>query len=243
MQKPFHPFSAFITFEGIDGAGKSTHIPAVAEAIRQRGFPVVLTREPGGTALAERIRGMMLESPMDPLTETLLAFAARRDHIRNIITPALMDGAVVLCDRFTDSTVAYQQYGRGFERAGQVVSALERWVQSVATPDHSEVTLQPDLTLWYDLEPSIAAARLAGARTPDRFESQSEAFFKRVREGYSARRAAQPHRFARVEANQTPECVLDNVLASVNTFLDIHQRHIAAQQPDHRTRVVEMAGS
>jgi dTMP kinase len=179
----------FITFEGIDGAGKSTHLDATATWLRSRGQDVVLTREPGGSALAEQLRELVLHQPMDALTETLLIFAARRDHLKQHIEPALARGATVLCDRFTDATFAYQGGGRGFDPA--VLTQLEAWVQQGR---------QPDLTLWFDLAPHLAAERRAAARRPDRFESQDEAFFSRVREGYARRLAQSPDRFARLDA-------------------------------------------
>ncbi len=180
----------FITFEGIDGAGKSTHVEAVAQRLRERGATLVLTREPGGTPLAERLREMLLHAPMDTLTEALLVFAARRDHVAQVIAPALARGDTVLCDRFTDATFAYQGGGRGFD--AQVLGTLEAWV-------HADV--QPDLTLWFDLPAELAAERRAAARTPDRFEQQEPAFFNRVREGYLARAAAAPQRVVRVDAS------------------------------------------
>lgn len=179
----------FITFEGIDGAGKSSHIEAVAQRLRERGVEVVVSREPGGTALAEQLRELVLQVPMDALTEALLVFAARRDHLRKLIEPALTRGACVLCDRFTDATFAYQGSGRGFDLA--TLSALEDWVQQGR---------QPDLTLWFDAPASVAAERRAAARLPDRFEQQDLAFFERVREGYAARMRAQPSRFVRIDA-------------------------------------------
>lgn len=197
----------FISFEGIDGAGKSTHIQALAEAFRAQGRPVTLTREPGGTALAEKLRALVLNDPMDPLCEALLMFAARRDHLRQVIEPALARAEVVLCDRFTDATFAYQGYGRGFDLA--ILRQLESWVQ--APPDGSVPCRQPDLTVWFDLSPTVAAQRLAGARVPDRFESQPESFFARVAEGYGARQAEQPGRFARVQADQPVEAVWRDV--------------------------------
>ena len=151
----------FISFEGIDGAGKSTHIQGLADLFRQQGKQVTLTREPGGTPLAETLREMVLHQPMDALTEALLIFAARRDHIQQVITPALARGDVVLCDRFTDATFAYQGHGRGFDL--EVLNQLERWVQHQTAAD----LLQPDLTLWFSLDPAIAAQRLADARVPD----------------------------------------------------------------------------
>ena len=181
----------FITFEGIDGAGKSSHIEALAQWLRERGREVLLTREPGGTALAERLRELLLHEAMDALTESLLVFAARRDHLRQHIEPALARGATVLCDRFTDATFAYQGGGRGFDLA--VLERLEGWVQEGR---------QPDLTLWFDLPPQIAAQRRA-----DRFEREDEVFFTRVREGYAARAAAAPGRFIRIDAEQPREAV------------------------------------
>jgi dTMP kinase len=194
----------FISFEGIDGAGKSTHIEALAKALRAQGRTVVLTREPGGTPLAEKLRALALNDPMDPLTEALLMFAARRDHLLQVIEPALARGDAVLCDRFTDATFAYQGAGRGFDRA--VLDTLERWVQSVpALP--AAALRQPDVTVWFDLDPAVAAQRLAGARVPDKFESQPQAFFARVASGYAARAAADPGRFLRVQADQSREAV------------------------------------
>jgi dTMP kinase len=186
----------FITFEGIDGAGKSSHIEALAASLRGRGREVLLTREPGGTPLAERLRELFLHAPMDPLTETLLVFAARRDHLHQVIEPALARGATVLCDRFTDATFAYQGAGRGFDTA--VLAQLEAWVQQGR---------QPDLTLWFDLDPEVAAQRRAGARVADRLEAEDLAFFTRVRAGYAARCAAAPQRFVRLDAQRQREAV------------------------------------
>lgn len=179
----------FITFEGIDGAGKSSHIGALADWLRARGAQVELTREPGGTALAETLRGLVLHEAMDPLTEALLVFAARRDHLVQRILPALQRGATVLCDRFTDASYAYQGGGRGFDTA--LLAHLESWVQEGR---------QPDLTLWFDIPAALAAERRAAARTPDRFETQDEAFFQRVRAAYAERAVQAPARFAVVDA-------------------------------------------
>lgn len=197
----------FISFEGIDGAGKSTHIDALATAFRAQGRVVVLTREPGGTPLAEQLRTLVLNDAMDAMTEALLVFAARRDHIVRVIRLALERGEVVLCDRFTDATFAYQGGGRGFD--WDVLSSLEQWVQGGAT------LLQPELTIWFDLPPEVAATRLVGARVPDKFEAQPLAFFKNVVAGYARRYAAASGRFARIDANQTPQQVWADVLASV----------------------------
>ncbi len=208
----------FISFEGIDGAGKSTHIQALADALRAAGRRVITTREPGGTPLAEQIRTLALNAPMDGLTEALLMFAARRDHLVCVIEPALARGDVVLCDRFTDATFAYQGGGRGFDWAS--LSVLERMAQAsqAQTPDLAESAAairQPDLTLWFDLPPAVAAARLAGARVPDKFEAQPAAFFDAVRAGYARRMAEHPARFARINADQPPPAVWQAVHAAV----------------------------
>ncbi|MBX3611392.1 MAG: dTMP kinase [Hydrogenophaga sp.] len=199
------PQGLFISFEGIDGAGKSTHIDAIAQAFSAQGRQVVLTREPGGTPLAEKLRELVLNDPMDPLSEALLMFAARRDHLVNVIEPALAAGAVVLCDRFTDATFAYQGHGRGFDLS--VLTTLEQWVQGRT---HGGLR-QPDLTIWFDLPAAVAAQRLATARVPDRFEAQPQAFFERVAQGYAARAAAEPARFARIAADQAREQVAQAV--------------------------------
>jgi dTMP kinase len=200
----------FISFEGIDGAGKSTHIANLADAFRSQGLTVTLTREPGGTPLAEKLRALVLGDPMDPLTESLLVFAARRDHLLTVIEPALARGEVVLCDRFTDATFAYQGGGRGFDL--QTLGTLERWVQ--ATPAlQGKGIRQPDLTVWFDLPAETAAARLAGARAPDRFEAQPVAFFRAVAAGYAARANAEPWRFARINADQPREHVAAAIAA------------------------------
>ena len=205
------PAGLFVSFEGIDGAGKSTHIAHLAEAFKAQGRVITLTREPGGTPLAEKLRAMVLGDAMDPLTESLLVFAARRDHLVTVIEPALARGEVVLCDRFTDATFAYQGGGRGFDLA--VLTTLEQWVQ--ATPAlQGQGLRQPDLTVWFDLAPETAAARLADARTPDRFESQPVAFFQAVVAGYAGRAAAQPHRFAKINADQPREQVWQDLLVS-----------------------------
>ena len=206
----------FISFEGIDGAGKSTHIEALAGAFRAAGRTVVLTREPGGTPLAEKIRALVLHEPMGPLTEALLMFAARRDHIEQVIAPALARGEVVLCDRFTDATFAYQGGGRGFD--WDSLSKLELLAQDRQAPEanlaHKDL-LQPNLTIWFDLPPAVAAERLAGARVPDRFESQPAAFFDAVRAGYARRAAEAPARFARIDASQPRDAVGADVRAAV----------------------------
>ncbi len=179
----------FITVEGIDGAGKTSHLGALVERLRVRGDKVVATREPGGTPLAEALRELLLTRPMDALSEALIVFAARRDHLAQVIEPALARGETVVCDRFTDATFAYQGGGRGFDEA--VLTQLEHWVHG---------GLQPALTLWFDLPAQEAAARRGAARAPDRFEQQDADFFDRVRAGYARRCAAAPERFARIDA-------------------------------------------
>ena len=198
----------FISFEGIDGAGKSTHIDGLAAAFKAQGRQVTLTREPGGTPLAEKLREMVLHDAMDSLTEALLIFAARRDHLHNVIEPALARGDVVLCDRFTDATFAYQGSGRGFDLG--VLKQLEQWVQATpadAVSSSSHGLRQPDVTVWFELDPAIAAVRLAGARVPDRFEAQPVEFFQKVSDGYAARAQADAQRFVRLDAAQTREAV------------------------------------
>ncbi|MDB5741807.1 MAG: thymidylate kinase [Polaromonas sp.] len=214
----------FISFEGIDGAGKSTHIASLADAFRSEGRAVTLTREPGGTLLAEKLRTILLDDAMDSLTESLLIFAARRDHLVRVIAPALLRGEVVLCDRFTDATFAYQGAGRGFDT--RVLACLEQWVQSDEgllgdpagnQPMRPEVdtVLEPHLTVWFDLLPEEAASRLAGARLPDRFESEPIAFFSRVAHGYAERQRGHSERVVRIDAAKSREAVWLDVLQVV----------------------------
>jgi dTMP kinase len=195
-----------VTLEGIDGAGKSTHVQALAHRLARGGVEVVVTREPGGTPLAESLRAHLLEQPMDTLTEALLVFAARRDHLHHVIEPALERGATVLCDRFTDATFAYQGAGRGLDV--ETLSFLESKVQEGR---------QPDLTLWFDVPASVAAQRRSAARDPDRFEQLDEAFFDRVRAGYAQRANQAAQRFARLNAQQDRDAVwrdIERVLAA-----------------------------
>ena len=184
----------FITFEGIDGAGKSTHLPWLMDWLSGQGVGVLQTREPGGTDLAEAIRAWVLHQQMSMRTEALLVFAARQDHLDRVIRPALAAGQWVLCDRFTDSTAAYQGEGRGMPQAD--IEMLEHWVH----PD-----LQPDRTLLFDLDPFTAAQRRAAAREADRFEAEDVAFFSRVRAGYQARQLRDPGRFALIDSTQSIE--------------------------------------
>ena len=184
----------FITLEGMDGAGKSTHIAAIQTGLERQGHKVVLTREPGGTALGEALREVLLHQSMHAETETLLMFAARREHIAQVIEPALVRGAYVVSDRFTDATFAYQCGGRGVE--AHKIQMLESWVQS---------GLQPDLTLLFDVPVAVSMQRLQSARTPDKFERESHAFFTRIREAYLARADQDPVRFRIVDADQPLE--------------------------------------
>lgn len=212
----------FISFEGIDGAGKTTHINALVQALQATGHNVLCTREPGGTPLAEKIRALALhDEGMDGLTEALLMFAARRDHLAHVIAPALAAGRTVLCDRFTDATFAYQGGGRGFD--WQALQNLEQMVQAgcaerpFADHDsaHAGSLLQPALTLWFDLPPDVAAQRLDGARLPDKFEAQPAAFFHAVRSAYARRMAEAPTRFVRIRADQPREAVWAEVQAAM----------------------------
>ena len=199
----------FISFEGIDGAGKSTHIEGLAQWFKSRGHVVTLTREPGGTPLAEKFRELALHEVMDPLTEALIMFAARREHLIHVIEPALSRGEVVLCDRFTDATFAYQGGGRGFD--WNVLKTLEQMVQNLP----ANALRQPDLTIWFDLPPAVAAARLSTARVPDKFESQPQSFFQAVRDAYAKRMQEAPSRFAQIAADQSRDAVWADVLMAV----------------------------
>ncbi|NOV23887.1 dTMP kinase [Cupriavidus necator] len=199
----------FITFEGIDGAGKSTHIDWVADRLRARSdiAGVVTTREPGGTSLGEDLRQILLHRKMHLETEALLMFAARREHIAEVIAPALERGKWVVSDRFTDATFAYQGGGRGLDTGR--LEVLESWVQG---------GLQPDLTLLFDVPLETASARLAGARAPDRFEAESRAFFQRTRDEYLRRAAQSPQRFRVIDATRSIADIrdeLEKILATV----------------------------
>lgn len=210
------PKGLFISFEGIDGAGKSSHIEALAQAFRDQGRMVTLTREPGGTPLAEKLRALMLHDAMDPLTEALIAFAARRDHLVQVIEPALARGEVVISDRFTDATFAYQGAGRGF--SWEQLSVLERMAQTgtaVQAGQAPDFMREPDMTLWFDLPAEVAAERLATARVPDRFEAQPGEFFARVAQGYADRARAAPQRFVRIDAHASRHAVWQQITQAV----------------------------
>lgn len=196
-----------ITLEGMDGAGKSTHIANIISALEARGHEVVSTREPGGTALGERLRELLLHESMHAETETLLMFAARREHIAQVISPALARGAYVLSDRFTDATYAYQAGAKGVDV--NKIRTLEQWVQGA---------LQPDITLLFDVPVEVSMQRLVQAREPDKFERENAAFFTKIRQMYLQRAAETPARFHVIDANQPLEAVRQSVLALVSTL-------------------------
>lgn len=202
-----HTSGKFISLEGMDGAGKSTHIPAIIAQLQQRGLEVVSTREPGGTALGEQLREILLHEPMHPETEAMLMFAARREHIAQVIQPALARGAYVLTDRFSDATYAYQCGAKGV--SAEKVMQLEQWVQ---------MGLQPDVTLLFDVPPEVSLQRLASARTPDKFEREGLAFFLQLRTSYLQRAAQFPQRFRVIDANQTLEkvkVIVSEIIATI----------------------------
>jgi len=197
----------FISFEGIDGAGKSTHLDAF-RILLQDHYPnkeVVMTREPGGTSLGEQLRNLLLDAPMNLETEALLMFAARREHIALVIEPALAAGKIVISDRFTDASFAYQGGGRGLSL--EKLNNLERWVQG--RPNGT--LLQPNLTILFDLPGEIAEARRSKVRAPDKFEKMDLDFFERVRQEYLRRAKADPKRFHLVDATKTPEAIWDGL--------------------------------
>ena len=197
----------FITLEGMDGAGKSTHIPTIIAALQARGHEVVSTREPGGTALGERLRELLLHENMHAETETLLMFAARREHIATVIAPALARGAYVLSDRFTDATFAYQSGAKGVSAAK--VELLEQWVQG---------DLQPDITLLFDVPVEISIQRLAAARSPDKFEREDAAFFTRIRQAYLQRAQQNPARFRIIDGSKSLDEVKNSVEGIISTL-------------------------
>ena len=197
----------FITFEGIDGAGKSTHIESTAALLRKRGLKVVVTREPGGTPLGEKLRALLLAEPMHLETETLLMFAARREHLARIIEPALEKGVWVISDRFTDATRAYQGGGRGV--AADKIEQLAQWVHPATNPD---------LTLLFDLPREVAEGRLAGSRAPDRFEQEQADFHRRVRQAYLDLAVEHRERFRIIDANLSQEQIkrlLENIIITI----------------------------
>jgi dTMP kinase len=194
----------FITFEGVDGAGKSTHLAWFADALRQRGMDVIVTREPGGTPLGEQLREMLLNQPMNIATEAMLMFAARLEHVEQVIKPALLAGKWVISDRFSDASFAYQGGGRGMD--WEKLRQLERWVD-----------LQPDLTLFFDVPVDVARARLANNLSLDRFEQEQGEFFERVRCGYHRRVAENPQRYAVIDAAQSLTAVQQQLTAIIGS--------------------------
>jgi len=206
MQNPVR--GKFITFEGIDGAGKSTHIGFVTELIKSRGKTVVASREPGGTPLGEKLRDLLLHETMHLETEALLMFASRREHIAQVIEPGLASGAWVLSDRFSDASFAYQSGGRGLDRAK--MEALEAWVHP---------HLQPDLTLLFDVPLDVARERLDATRTLDKFEQEQGAFFARCRAEYLRRAAQFPHRFIVVDSTRSIEATQQTLREALEKFL------------------------
>lgn len=203
-----HPFKGrFLTFEGIDGAGKSTHIDYVTELLRERDLTVVVTREPGGTPLGEKLRELLLHTPMHAETEALLMFAARREHIEQVIEPALRRGDWVLSDRFTDASFAYQGGGRMLDVAR--LEALERWVHP---------HLQPDMTLLFDVSSATAAERLKAVRSPDKFEREKAGFFNRVRQAYLDRAKAFPDRFRIIDSSRPIVEIRDTIRSLIDTL-------------------------
>ena len=198
----------FITLEGIDGAGKSTHLGWIAELLTRRGLVVRVTREPGGTRLGEKLRELLLdpEQSLHADTETLLIFAARQEHLHTVIRPALAAGQYVVCDRFTDATFAYQGWGRGI--ALPKLEALESWVHG---------NLQPDLTLYFDVPVDMARARIEGTRALDRFEREQESFFARVRDGYLERARRFPGRMRVIDGRKA----VSNIQKELEQILSI----------------------
>ena len=200
----------FITLEGIDGAGKSSQFSAVVETLRGMGRKVVATREPGGTPLGERLRELLLGEAMSTSAEALLVFAARQEHVLHVIEPALLRGQDVVCDRFTDATLAYQGAGKGIPR--DRLEALAQWVHP---------GLAPDLTLLLDLPAEVAAQRMqAQGRTADRFERESQEFFARVRRQYLELAREQPRRWRVIDANRSLEQVSEDVMQNLKSFLE-----------------------
>ncbi|SHH86873.1 dTMP kinase [Pollutimonas bauzanensis] len=198
----------FITLEGLDGAGKSTHVGWLVERLQQHGLAVVSTREPGGTALGEQLRQLVLSQPMNLKTETLLMFAGRCEHIETVIKPALLAGQWVVCDRFTDATYAYQ--GGGRELGGDRISALEQWV-------HAD--LQPDRTWLFDVPLAVARERLSRSRELDRFEREGEAFFERTRRAYHERARQHPERLRIVDSTLPIEDVRRSLAEQIDELV------------------------
>jgi dTMP kinase len=197
----------FITLEGMDGAGKSTHIPTIVAQLQARGVEVVSTREPGGTPLGEQLRALLLHDAMHVETETLLMFAARCEHLHEVILPALARGAYVVSDRFTDATYAYQCGAKGVP--AEKIAHLEQWVQGV---------VQPDMTLLFDVPVEVSLQRLASARSPDKFEQEGAVFFEKLRTQYLARAKQHPQRFRVIDAHRPLADVAETVKTIIQTI-------------------------
>lgn len=213
IQNQLYP-GIFISFEGIDGAGKSTHIQFFSEEIAKR-FPdkkIVLTREPGGTPLGEKLRGILLNDAMDIRTEALLMFASRQEHLVQVIEPALRQGDIVISDRFTDSSFAYQCGGRGL--LVEDLEELERWVQTRAVDNHSGL-LQPQTTFLFDLSAHAAQQRRSATRNPDKFEELDLNFFNRVRQEYLRRASNQPQRFFLIDSSLSIMVIQEQLRARI----------------------------
>jgi dTMP kinase len=198
----------FITLEGMDGAGKSTHIPNIVNQLLASGREVICTREPGGTPLGEELRELLLHKSMHPETETLLMFAARREHIAKVIAPAIVKGACVISDRFTDATYAYQAGAKAV--SVEKIHLLEKWVQG---------ELQPDMTILFDVPVEVSLKRLALARSPDKFEREGPVFFEKLRNAYLERAKKDTARFRIINANQALDVVKNEVKVIIEEFI------------------------
>jgi dTMP kinase len=213
----------FITVEGIDGAGKSTHIPYIESVLRDEGQQVIKTREPGGSPASDTLRRLLLEETLSPESELLLMFASRQEHLNHTIRPALAEGRCVLCDRFTDSSYAYQGNGRGIEN--DLIQTLESWIQK---------DLQPDLTLLFDIPVSVSVERRKQRHTSnhkDRFEEESIYFYERVRQGYLERVRKHPHRFYVIDASKTIEEIQSKLKEFIHEWLRYY--YLSERHPLH----------
>lgn len=204
---PYRP-GLFVSFEGIDGAGKSTQLQAAVDFLRAADRKVVLTREPGGTDIGEKIRDLLLHEPMHPATEALLMFAARQEHVLRVIEPTLLNGTDVVCDRFTAATLAYQGGGKGIPT--ERLEAIARWVHP---------RLWPDCIILIDVPPEVAAQRLAQSRQLDRFEQENVHFFARVRAHYLQQAEAAPEKWLVVDGTQAPDVVQKIIIHHLNNIL------------------------
>lgn len=214
------PTGIWLSVEGIDGAGKSGHLLPLRDFFESHGREVLMTREPGGTPLGESLRKMILNEPMQGITEAMLSFSARAEHLHDVILPALRRDAVVLCDRFSDSTFAYQGFGRGISR--DILGQIQMAVQGTRGLGLKEFgVLQPHKTLWFDVPPEVAARRLAGARAPDKFEAQQHEFFTKVAKGYAWLARNDEKRFVRIDASQSMAEVSAAVLRAADELIKV----------------------